>query len=983
LRPFAGPAVLEWAFGTGHGQTEPPAPDTRQSARAFAQSSGASYLVWMTEISVPDQRAIVDRRALSTRIAEIVEHEGGDKARPAVVTLLKQAIAGGREELAARLSAKPGAGHEITHGHAFLIDQLIRLVHDHVVDDIYPVANRSSGERLALIAVGGYGRGEMAPFSDVDIAFITPTKATAWCEQAIEAILYFLWDLGLIVGHSSRSLNEMVRMAKDDLTIRTSLLEGRYLWGDKDLYHEARERFWNDIVPGSQALFTTQKLAERDERHKRMGDSRYVVEPNVKEGKGGLRDLQTLYWIGKYSHRVRSAAELVEKGLFTEEEYGTFRRAERFLLAVRCHLHTIANRAEDRLTFDLQREVARRMNYADRKGKSAVERFMQFYFMQVQNVGNLTGVFLAQLDEQQQGKPKRRGFFDRFLPNREKTIDGYRVDGERIAAPRDDWFAKDPVRLIEIFAIAEREGLEVHPETMRMARRDARLIGNDLREDPRANALFLQVLAGQEDPETVLRWMNEAGVFGRFVPDFGRVNAQMQFDMYHHYTVDEHTIRAIGLLHKIEMGDLEEDHPISTRNIPRLQNRRALYVATLLHDIAKGRGGDHSVLGAEVAMELCPRLGLDKHETELAAWLVRQHLLMSATAFKRDLSDPKTIDDFVEEVDTQEKLQLLTALTIVDIRAVGPGIWNSWKRQLLSDLHNLAAQRLETGDRTDQLAARVAAKREKVEDILGDRAGLLEKLDDCFDENYWVAEPADIIAHNLRQYADAMREKHKLSIHAEYYAARGATLITVIGADHPGLFFRIAGAIHLAGGNIIDARIHTTAIGRAVDNFLVQDPVGKPFREASQLSRLKKTVEDALAGKIDMVPSLAKRPLPRRRAENFRVAPQILFDNHASDGFTVIEVNATDRPALLNRLTRAMFERSLMINSAHITHYGERAVDTFYVTDLLGHKIHSKERLASVEKALLDAIAMDEPDEPEEEEGTGTSASKASAEAAE
>ena len=916
----------------------------------------------MIEISVPDQRAIIDRRALTAKIAAIVERDGADKARPALIALLKDAITRGREELSARLSAKPGAGHEITHGHAFLIDQLIRMVHDHVVGDLYPVANRSSGERLTLIAVGGYGRGEMAPFSDVDIAFLTPTKATAWCEQAIEAILYFLWDLGLIVGHSSRSLNEMVRMANEDLTIRTSLLESRYLWGDKELYHEARDRFWSEVVPGSEARFTSEKLAERDARHKRMGDSRYVVEPNVKEGKGGLRDLQTLYWIGKYTYRVRSAAELVEKGLFSPQEYATFRRAERFLLAVRCHLHTIANRAEDRLTFDLQREVAQRMNYADRKGKSAVERFMQFYFLQVNHVGNLSGVFLAQLEEQQQAKGKKRRFFDRFLPKRERTIEGYRIEGERIEAPRDDWFAKDPVRLIEIFAIAEREKLEVHPETMRMARRDARLITHEVREDPRANALFLQVLSGHEDPESVLRWMNEAGVFGRFVPDFGRVNAQMQFDMYHHYTVDEHTIRAIGLLHQIEMGDLEGDHPISTRNIPRLENRRALYVATLLHDIAKGRGGDHSVLGAEVALELCPRLGLDKHETALVSWLVRQHLLMSATAFKRDLADPKTIEDFVAEVDTLEKLRLLTALTIVDIRAVGPGIWNSWKRQLLGDLYDLAARQLEGGDETDQLAERVAAKREQVEELLGERAVLIDKLEDCFDEHYWAAEPADIIAHNLKQYAEVRREQHKLSIHTEYYPVRGATLITVIGADHPGLFFRIAGAIHLAGANIIDARIHTTAIGQAVDNFLVQDPVGKPFREASQLSRLKKTIEDALAGKIDMVPSLAKRPLPRRRAEHFRVAPHIFFDNEASDRFTVIEVNATDRPALLNRLTRAMFERSLMINSAHITHYGERAVDTFYVTDLIGYKITSQDRLAGIEQALLRAIAMDDPD---------------------
>jgi [protein-PII] uridylyltransferase len=389
----------------------------------------------------------------------------------------------------------------------------------------------------------------------------------------------------------------MARMAKSDLTIRTAILEGRYLWGDQDLYEQASQRFWKDVATGTEAQFVAEKLAEREARHKRMGDSRYVVEPNVKDGKGGLRDLQTLYWIGKYLHRVRGAAELVDVGLFTEKEYRAFRRAEGFLLAVRCHLHTITKRAEDRLTFDLQREVARRMNYSDRPGKSAVERFMQYYFIQAQHVGNLTGVFLAHIDEQMAQSRRPRGLLASFR-SRPRYLKGYRILAGRISAPGDDWFRKDPVQLVELFNIAEEEGLEIHPETMRMARRDAELINNALRHDPRANELFLKVLTGRRDPETVLRWMNEAGVFGRFVPDFGKVNAQMQFDMYHHYTVDEHTIRAIGLLAQIEHGDLREDHPLSSDLIHKLASRRVLYVATLLHDIAMGRGGDHWVLGA-------------------------------------------------------------------------------------------------------------------------------------------------------------------------------------------------------------------------------------------------------------------------------------------------------------------------------------------------------------------------------------------------
>ncbi len=920
-----------------------------------------AYVERVSALRIPNQRAVIDRRGLADAIAEAVAADGAQKARPRIVELARAALAEGRDELTRRLAEKPSAGHEIVKGHAFLIDQLIRVIYDHVTADLYPAPNRSKGERLTLLAVGGYGRGEMAPHSDVDIAFITPGKTTAWCEQVIEALLYYLWDLGLKVGHSSRSVDETMRMAKSDLTIRTALLEGRYLWGDQALNDKAAKRFWDEVVAGTEAQFVAEKLAERNARHKRMGDSRYVVEPNVKDGKGGLRDLQTLYWIGKYIHRVQSAAELVDVGLFTPKEYASFRRAEGFLLAVRCHLHTITRRTEDRLTFDLQREVARRMNFAERPGKSAVERFMQYYFIQAQHVGNLTGVFLAHIDDEMGQARRPRGLLAGFR-SRPRMFKGYRVVGGKICAPGDEWFRQDPVRLLEVFQLAEEEGLSLHPETMRMARRDAELIKEAVRRDPRANELFLKLLTGRNDPETVLRWLNEAGVFGRFVPDFGKVNAQMQFDMYHHYTVDEHTIRAIGLLAQIERGELKDDHPLATELIPKLASRRVLYVATLLHDIAKGRGGDHSVLGAEVAEKLCPRLGMSEEETELTAWLVRWHLLMSATAFKRDLSDPKAITDFVEQVQTLERLRQLMVLTVVDIRAVGPGIWNSWKRQLLAELYELAEERMRLGHKRHGRHERVAAKKERVAELLGKQAHLLGELDDRFDDAYWIAEPEDVIALNMPQYGEAKAREDRLSIHAHYYPARGATLVTVIGADHPGLFFRIAGAISLAGANIIDARIHTNRVGRAVDNFLVQDPLGKPFREASQLVRLRKTIEDALAGRIELVPQLAKRPLARARAESFEVRPQVFFDNQASGRFTVIEVNARDRPALLNKLARAMFECKLMVNSAHITQYGERAVDTFYVTDLLGGKVTGRDRLKAVEKSLLEAAA--EPAEP-------------------
>ncbi len=891
---------------------------------------------------------MIDRRALAGAIADAVAACGAKTARIQVVELLRAALASGRAEIAQRLLAHPSAGHDCAEAQAFLVDQLVRTIHDHVIADVYPSHNRTSGERLTIMAVGGYGRGEMAPHSDVDIAFVTPGKQTSWCEQVIEAMLYYLWDLGLKVGQSSRSLDDLVRMGRGDLTIRTALLEGRYVWGDQELFDEGRARFWNEVVAGTERQYVAEKLAERNDRHKRQGDSRYVVEPNVKEGKGGLRDLHTLYWIGKYIHHVRDVSELVDVGLLTGSEYRAFRRAENFFWAVRCHLHAITGRAEDRLTFDLQREVAARMQFADRPGKSAVERFMQYFFLQAKRVGHLTGLFLAQLDEQF-AKKAPRGLLAGFRA-RKRSLKGFVVFGGKIGSPSDSWFAEDPVRLLEIFVLADANHLEVHPDAMRLAVRDARLV-DSVRNDPRANALFLDLLSSRNDPETVLRWLNEAGVFGRFVPDFGRVNAQMQFDMYHHYTVDEHTIRAIGLMARIEKGELKADHPMASGLIHKIANRRVLYVAILLHDIAKGRRGDHSELGGEVALKLCPRLGLSAEETQLVAWLVRTHLLMSAVAFKRDLADWKTISDFVAQVQTVERLRLLSLLTIVDIRAVGPGVWNGWKRQLINELYDAAEERMRLGHVEHGRAQRVAGKQAAVAARLGRE--LPAKTLKLFNDAYWIAEPDDIIAMNLTQLEAA--KGASLDVHTEYYAARGATLVTVIAADHPGLFYRIAGGIHLAGGNIIDARIHTARNGMAVDNFLVQDPLGRPFSEASQLARIRKMIEDALANRVKLVSQLAARPHSRPRADAFAVSPSAEFDSTASNRFTVAEVSARDRPALLSRLARVLFEAKLMVHSAHIATYGERAVDTFYVTDLFGEKVDSMTRLKALEKKLIEA----------------------------
>jgi [protein-PII] uridylyltransferase len=914
--------------------------------------------------SVPGKRSIVDRRALADALAA----DSG-----AAAAILKQALAEGRAEIARRLGERPYAGSETAAAYAFLTDQVVRLAYDHALAGLAPPG---AGDRLLLLAVGGYGRGEMALHSDVDIAFVTREEPGRWATQAVEAILYLLWDLGLKLGPSTRSVDELIVLAGSDHTIRTALLEARWLWGDEALFDEVQARFWKEVVAGKAKTFVTEKLEERNARHRRMGDSRYVVEPNVKEGKGGLRDLHTLFWIGKYAYQVRTVADLVGVGLLSGTELHQFQRAERFLWAVRCHLHLVAGRAEERLTFDYQREIAARMRYANRPGRSPVERFMRHYFLHAKTVGDLTGVFLAHLDDKFARKGSRFGL--PTIRRRPSRLDGFVLDRGRLALPRDDYLQEDPARLLQIFALADLYGLEIHPMAMRAAARDSKLVDAAVRGDPGANAFFLDVLTSPRDPETVLRWMNEAGVFGRFVPDFGRVVAQMQFDMYHHYTVDEHSIRAIGLLSRIEKGELRDEHPLATALLRHIASRRALYAAVLLHDIAKGRGGDHSLLGAEVARTLCPRLGLTEAETETVAWLVRWHLLMSATAFKRDLSDPQTIQDFVARVKSPERLRLLFILTAVDIQAVGPGVWNGWKRQLLRELFDAAEEALRLGHKQKGRSERISAIQAGLAARLGWEDARFARHAWRLPDSYWLAEPLDVLEKNAALIDAADRAPAKTRpLKASVQEERGATLISVYAKDRPGLFYRLSAAISLAGANIIDARIHTTLDGMAVDNFLIQDARGGPFADRHQLKRLEEAVLRAVEGQEPSMDRLEAKALPLLRAEAFPIQPAVFIDNQASSRYTVVEVNARDRAALLTGLARALYDSKAAIHSAHIATYGERAVDVFYLTDSNGEKIVSPSRLKALQSHLLRAAT--EPRRAGAPAGPSRDASRAAA----
>ena len=901
------------------------------------------------------QRDIIDRRALADQLAQAIADAPALAAdRGALLPPLKAALAAGRAEIRRRFEAQGTAARAVRE-QCFLVDQLIRVLYDLVSERIYPLANPTAGEKLAIVAVGGYGRGEMAPCSDIDLLFLLPYKQTPHTEQVIEFLLYLMWDLGLKVGQATRSVADCLRYAKADLTIRTALLEARYVWGEQALYAELKTRFEAEIVRGTAAQFVEAKLAERDARHVRVGDSRYQLEPNIKEGKGGLRDLHTLYWIAKYIYRIDDVAKLVELGVLSAEESARFERAQSFLWTVRVHLHYLAGRAEERLTFDMQAEIGARMGYTDHAGSRGVERFMKHYFLVAKDVGDLTRIFCAILEIDQQGK--RRLSWLRW-GQRGRRLDGFGVDGDRLTIPSEDFFKKDPTALIRLFHVAQQHDLDIHPRALRAVTQSLRLVDARLREDPEANRLFLEILTAKKNPEIALRRMNEAGVFGRFVPDFGRVVAQMQYDMYHVYTVDEHTLFAIGILHQIETGQLRDELPVASAIMPTVASRRALYLATLLHDIAKGRGGDHSELGEKVALKLGPRLGMSAEETETVAWLVRWHLLMSGIAFKRDIGDPLTIQNFVDRVQSPERLKLLLVLTAADIRAVGPKVWNGWKAALLRELYHSALDVISGGltveARDERIAAAQAAARALLPDFSDAEFGVFTSRGYPF---YWLSLDAATHARHARLMREADESGAPLTVEKRVDAARAVTEITLYTADHPGLFSRIAGALAVSGANIVDAKIMTMSNGMALDTLWVQDHDGTPFDRPDKLAKLAFSFENVLTGDLKPHIELGRPPAFPSRTSVFTVPPRVLVDNQASRSHTVIEVNGRDRPGLLWEVTRELTRLSLQVSSAKISTYGEKVVDVFYVKNLFGHKVEHPQKLAEIRDTLEAVLA--------------------------
>ncbi|PJG50719.1 [protein-PII] uridylyltransferase [Bradyrhizobium forestalis] len=921
-----------------------------------------------------EKKPETDDRFDTARITAAVDalaekHEGREDAfRTAMAQLLKAELIAARAAAQAIL-LKDRHGRRCAERLCHVQDEIIRILYSAATRHLYRSPIPSGAERMAVVATGGYGRGLMAPESDIDLLFILPYKQTAWGEQVAEAILYCLWDMGLKVGHATRSVDESIRQARGDMTIRTAILETRFLTGDKPLYEELVERFDKEVVQGTASEFVTAKLAEREERHRRGGQSRYLVEPNVKDGKGALRDLHTLFWIAKYVYRVRDTHELVGRGVFDAQEYRSFRRCADFLWSVRCNLHFYCNRAEERLSFDLQREIAVRLGYTSHPGMQDVERFMKHYFLVAKEVGNLTAILCAKLEDQQaKPAPVLSRMMARLRPTAVKRrvpdSDDFIVDNNRINVAAPDVFKHDPVNLIRIFRLAQKNNLAFHPDAMRDVTRSLGLVNAGLRENPEANRLFMEILTS-DNAEIVLRRMNETGVLGHFIRAFGKIVSMMQFNMYHHYTVDEHLIRCIGFLQDIERGGIEEFALASDlMRKTRPEHRAVIYIATLLHDVAKGRPEDHSIAGAKVARRLCPRLGFSPADTELVAWLIEEHLTMSTVAQSRDLSDRKTIENFAAVVQSVEQMKLLTILTTADIRGVGPGVWNGWKAQLLRSLYYETEPVLTGGfsevDRGKRLAAAHAEFR------MAFAEWPAEELDAYIGRHYpayWLKVELPRKIRHARFVRSSEQAGHKLAINVGFDEVRGVTELTIFAADHPWLLSIIAGACASAGANIVDAQIYTTTDGRALDTISISREYDRDEDEGRRATRIGEMIEDVLEGKLRLPEAVARRTV-RSKAKPFVIEPEVTINNQWSDRYTVIEVSGLDRPGLLYELTTAISKLNLNIASAHVATFGERARDVFYVTDLLGAQINAPTRQAAIKSALTHVMAGDKAVQP-------------------
>ena len=840
---------------------------------------------------------------------------------------------------------------------SILIDSMLRVVFKKIYHKIF----NNTDYIFSIIAVGGYGRGELAPCSDLDLLFLLPNNLkineSKHAEEVIQFILYILWDLGYTVGHSTRTIDDCIEKSKLDLTISTALLEKRFIVGNEDVFSLLNDKFTLFIKNTKTLKFVEAKLVESELRHKRFGGSRYVVEPNVKDGKGGLRDLHTLIWISKFAYKVDSVSKLINMGALSKKEAASFAESQRFLLSVRCHLHYRAFREDDRLAMDAQLDLAKTMNFKNTITQKDVERFMKRYFLATKTVGSLTRIFCAAI-ETEFNKPLRLSFL-----SFKKKEDVYPFDIElgRLFVKNKEVLSENPVNIIKLFNISHNKNIDIHPKTLRYLTSLQRLINYEVRHDFDANKMFLDILTSDKDSTRTLRLMNESNILGKFIPEFQKIVGLMQFDMYHSYTVDEHTIFTISNLYSLKNGEFKNFAPLASKVILEISSKKCLFVAMLLHDIAKGRKGDHSENGSLIASVVCPRLGLSKEETKTVEWLILYHLLMSKTAFRYELGDARVIKSFVDKVKSVERLKLLLVLTVADIKGVGPEIWNDWKGSLITELYSKSFDMLQK-DNVNEL---IKTPKKSFENFLVEN-GLTnsdaKKYCSYYYDNYWEIFKLSRIINHYEIFRNMYKDSKKFKVHLFDESKLKATELLVIAPDHHGLFSLISGLVSASGYDVVNAKIITRSDGYALDTFFIQNKNRQPIIEEHSKKKLLKVISQGLEGNFNVEKALNKRweEIPARfRA--IKAPTRVIIDNNMSDEYSILEIKCKNAPGVLYRITKVITSLGLQINTANVSTYGDRVVDIFYIKDAFGLKIDNNKSMDKVKMSILKTLEETDP----------------------
>lgn len=926
--------------------------------------------------------ASLDALKLRAELAAALAQDGWSSpaARQAGLGRVKAALERFRDQAFARLSGQGGgaaAAQTLADGVSVCL---------HALFDSMASADPDGSAGVALCALGGFGAGELAPASDVDLLLIKPAGENPRTDAFLQQVLYALWDLKIDVGGGAcRSIDETLDLAREDASERTALLSLKHLAGDETQTQSLAQRFREEVVAGDLQGFVEAKLRERDARIEKAGRSRYTVEPHLKSGKGGLRDLQLMRWLAQFLYGADAFERWVGTRLLSVEDVDRYVAADDFFWTVRFHLHELAGGKDEKLAFDLQPEIAARMGFQDGEDESGVERFMRRYFRTAMDVGALTRLVCAKL-EADAWKSKPKGLA-RFLPpsmeaDENADVAEFIVRDGRLDFAHATQIREEPVRIMRFFHVAASRRLDMHPEAVARIGRTLHFIDDDFRRDPRAARAFFAVLLDAPAPMAVLRMMTEAGVLGRYIPEFGDIVARTQFNMYHRYTVDEHTLQALGFLREIEDGLHPDEHPLSTRIAPLIQNRRALHLAVLLHDTGKG-SGDQCVEGALRALTACERLGLGHQESELVAWLIRSHLLLSDTAQRRDLSDPRTVADFAAAMGSLERLRLLTVLTVVDIRAVGPGVWNGWKAQLIRDLYAATETVLATdGDALEAARQGLADKAQAERDRIQPR---LDRLNPAF-ASWWVAElpdtywvsfgPEDRFRHAAFVRA-AWEKGESTSAGVRVDRRRSATEVMIWSPDRNRVFADLVAAFAEMSADVVGATINTTASGQVFDVFYIQDAAGQPYGQQDERQRqaLVAYLREVATGEL-VVRRRGRGPLARRDAA-FRVTPAVTLSNEIAENATVIEASGRDRPGLLADLADVLADEGVALTSAQIDGYGERATDVFYVTHN-GEKLEDEAIIERIQAGLLGVFSEGESAFDEKAAQRGIARAKAS-----